>query len=129
MFNLPAAQMWCLARMFPLLVGDLIPVENEFWDNFLCLLQIEEIVFAPATSIQLAAYLSVLVQQYLHQFSQLHDRSLIPKHHYMEHYPRQNVRYKKWHLLIPHGNSSLYCLDLNQVFWYLQGTHNQTVLN
>ena len=84
--------MWCLARMLPLLIGDLIPVGDEYWDNFLCLLGIEEIVFAPVTSTQLAAYLAVQVEQYLNEFSDLHDRRLIPKHHYMVHYPKQIVR-------------------------------------
>lgn len=84
--------MWCLARMFPLLIGDLIPEGDDHWENFLCLLKIEEVVFAPVTSTQLAAYLAVLVEQYLGEFKELHTRSLIPKHHNMVHYPRQILR-------------------------------------
>ena len=42
-----AAQMWCLARMLPLIMGDLIPENDTYWDNFLQLLKFEEIVFAP----------------------------------------------------------------------------------
>lgn len=84
--------MWCLARMLPLLIGDLIPVDDEYWENFLCLLKIEEVVFAPVTSTRLAAYLAVLVEQYLDEFKELHDRSFIPKHHNMVHYPTQIVR-------------------------------------
>ena len=48
--------------MLPLLTGDLIPVVNDHWENFLRLLKIEEIVFVPQTSIQLAAYLAVLIE-------------------------------------------------------------------
>ena len=51
--------------MFTLLVGDLIPEGNVNWEHFLLLLKIEEIVFAPKTTIQLAAYLDVLVADYL----------------------------------------------------------------
>ncbi|XP_068747232.1 uncharacterized protein [Montipora capricornis] len=87
-----AAQMWCLARMLPILVGDLIPDGDENWENFLCLLRIEEIVFSPVASTRLAAYLAVLVEQYLDEFKELHDRPLIPKHHNMVHYPRQIIR-------------------------------------
>ncbi|XP_020616845.1 uncharacterized protein LOC110054828 [Orbicella faveolata] len=46
-----ASQMWCLARMLPLLTGDLIPADDKHWENFLRLLKVEEIVFAPRTSV------------------------------------------------------------------------------
>ena len=85
--------MWCLARVLPLLIGDLIPDGDEQWENFLCLLKIEEIVFSPVTSTRMAAYLAVLVEQYLNESKELHERSLIPKHHNMVHYPRQITRY------------------------------------
>ena len=87
-----AAQMWCLSRYLPLLVGDLVPEENEMWQNFILLLQIEEIVFAPKTTVQLAAYLDVLVGEYLEDFRRLYERPLLPKQHFMVHYPRQIVR-------------------------------------
>lgn len=87
-----ASQMWCLARMLPLLIGDFIPVADDCWENFLRLLKIEEIVFAPRTSTQLAAYLALLVEEYLTQFSELNERRMIPKQHYMVHYPTQIVR-------------------------------------
>ena len=78
--------------MLPILIGDLVPVGDEHWENVLRLLQIEEIIFAPKTSIQLAAYLTVLTEEYLTGFSELYDRRMIPKQHYMVHYPRQIVR-------------------------------------
>lgn len=78
--------------MFPLLVGDKIQDEDENWNNFLILLQIEEIAFAPTLSTELAAYLGVLVKEYLETFSELYDRNMIPKQHYMVHYPRQILR-------------------------------------
>ena len=85
--------MWCLARVLPLLIGDLIPDGDEQWENFLCLLKIEEMAFSPVTSTRMAAYLAVLVEQYLNEFKELHERSLIPKHRNMVHYPRQIIRY------------------------------------
>jgi hypothetical protein len=84
--------MWCLARVLPLLIGDLIPEDDSHWQNFLLLLQIEEILFAPTTSPELATYLAVLVGEYLESFSKLYARPIIPKQHYMVHYPRQIVR-------------------------------------
>lgn len=46
--------MWCLAHMLPLLLGDLIQIEDPCLENFLRLLQIEEIVFAPIATTQLS---------------------------------------------------------------------------
>ena len=77
--------------MLPIPIGDLVPVGDEHWENFLRL-QIEEIIFAPKTSNQLAAYLAVLTEEYFTGFSELYDRRMIPKQHYMVHYPRQIVR-------------------------------------
>jgi len=37
--------------MLPLLTGDLIPADDKHWENFLRLLKVEEIVFAPRTSV------------------------------------------------------------------------------
>lgn len=74
------------------MIGDLILEENERWQHFVLLLQIEEIVFAPKTTVQLAAYLDVLVGEYLEDFIKLYERPIIPKQHYMVHYPGQIVR-------------------------------------
>lgn len=85
--------MWCLSRMLPLLMGDMIPNGEEHWNHFLKPLEIEELVFAPSTSMQLVAYLRVLISEYLDEFKQLYERNLIPKQHYMVHYPKQILRY------------------------------------
>ena len=84
--------MWCLSRLLPLLIGDLVPEDDKRWQNFILLLQIEEIVFASKTTAQLAAYVDVLVGEYLEEFTKLYERPIIPKQHYMVHYPRQIVR-------------------------------------
>ena len=83
--------MWCLARMLPLMIGDLVE-EDDRWTNFLRLLQIEEIVFAPTLSVQLAAYLGTLIDDYLQSFKELYKRNIIPKQHFMVHYPRHILR-------------------------------------
>lgn len=84
--------MWCLARILPLLLGDLIEVDDENWDNLLRLLQIEEIVFAPTSTTAIAAYLEVLVKDYLELFIKIYNRRIIPKQHYMVHYPNRIIR-------------------------------------
>jgi uncharacterized protein YlzI (FlbEa/FlbD family) len=78
--------------MFPLLIGDLVPEGDKNWENLLNLLHIEEILFAPVTTVPLAAYLAILIKDYLENFNELYSRNIIPKQHYMVHYPHQIVR-------------------------------------
>ena len=92
LYSILASQMWCLARMLPLVIGDLVPENEPHWEHFLCLLQIEEIVFAQRTTVQLAAYLSVLVDSYLREYTSLYEKPVTPKQHYMVHYPQQIIK-------------------------------------
>jgi hypothetical protein len=56
--------MWCLGRFLPLLIGDFIP-EDDYWENFLTLLDIVDYVFAPVTTHRLASHISLLVEDFL----------------------------------------------------------------
>ena len=42
-----AMQMWTAARFLPLIIGHLISEDNEYWANFLRLLDIMDIIFTP----------------------------------------------------------------------------------
>ena len=66
--------MWCPSQMFPLLIGDAVPENDPNWDNYLRLLKTEEIVFVPKTTVQLAAYLSILVAEYLEEYTNLYEK-------------------------------------------------------
>jgi len=71
--------MCCLARNLPLLIGRLIPEDDEHWGLFCDLLEIMRIIFAPTVSPNQVAYLQVFIQNY------------------MIHMPRTILRYKmKW---------------------------------
>ena len=82
-----ASQMWCLARFLPLMIGDLIPTDDDHWENYLDMLQIVDYIFAPTTTAKRIAHLEVLIEDFLTEFSQLYDRPLIPKMHYLVHIP------------------------------------------
>lgn len=45
--NQSAAQMWTLARLFPFMIAELIPPDDETWQLVILLGQIASIVFAP----------------------------------------------------------------------------------
>ena len=89
-----ASQMWLLAVIFPLLVGDLIPRDDCNWNCFLKLLKICEICTAPVLSADNAAYLEILIEEHHQQFIDLYpDESIIPKMHFMVHFPQQILNY------------------------------------
>ena len=63
--SLAASQMWCLGRFLPILIGDLVPEEHCYWENFLTLLDIVNELFAPITTTDRADYVSLLVEVFL----------------------------------------------------------------
>lgn len=93
-FRQGASQMWLLARVLPLLVGDKVPRDNAQWQCFLTLLKICELCSAFKLSEDSAAYLEVLIEEHHSQFKILYsDASIIPKMHFMIHYPQQIIKY------------------------------------
>lgn len=85
-----AAQMWLLANLFPFLIGDLIPEDSEHWHCFLLLLRICSIAAAWTISSSTIEYLAILIEEHHLLFKKLYpDVTIIPKMHYMVHYPSQ----------------------------------------
>ena len=85
--------MWCLGKYLPLMIGSLVPFEGEYWQHFLLLLEIIDIVFSPIISLDLLGVLEALIQEYLWKFAHLYPgRSIIPKMHYLVHYPSHIYR-------------------------------------
>ena len=85
-----ASQMMALSRYFPLLIGDKIPLEDEHWCSFLLLLKICSIFLTPVCTPDTIPFLRILIEEKLSTFKELYPGSkLIPKHHYMIHYPTQ----------------------------------------
>ena len=88
-----ASQMMSLSKEFPMLVADMIPEDDPNWYSFLVLLKICSIAVSPVCSYDTIAYLRVLVEEKLDLFIKLYsDHPVIPKQHYMLHYPSQIAR-------------------------------------
>ena len=85
-----ASQMMHLSREFPMLVADLVPEDDENWHSFIVLLKICAISLSPVCSYDTISY---LLEENLNIFHQLYpEESMIPKQHYMVHYPSQISR-------------------------------------
>lgn len=41
-----AAQMWLMARIIPLIIGDLVPEGDPYWENYLTMMRITDLLFA-----------------------------------------------------------------------------------
>lgn len=86
--GLNSIQTLCLVKNIPLLLGDIIPAENEHWHLLLLLLQIMNIVFSPSLTVGMTVYLKHLIADHHRLFKVLYPlRNLLPKHHFMIHYP------------------------------------------
>ena len=83
-----AAQVWCLLRLLPVILHDVVDVDHEAWHLFLLLKELVELVCAPKVSTAQVLYLNRLVKEYLETRLKLFPSvPLRPKHHYLLHYP------------------------------------------
>jgi len=80
--------MWFMGRVLPLIIGDLVPDDDERWLNFSLMMDIVDLLFAPVISDDKVAYLSVLISDHHSTFVDLYpEHSVIPKMHFMVHMP------------------------------------------
>lgn len=83
-----ASQKWCLFRFFSLMFGDIVPEQNEHWEVYLLLRSIVDITFADVIPHDHLAYLQDQIRFFLSSFAALYPGAVIPKLHFMLHYPR-----------------------------------------
>lgn len=82
--------MWCLSRLLPLIIYGLIPEDNPDWQLFSDLMKIVDIIITPVIARETTFYLQILIKEYLQEFRNLYPNTrLIPKQHFMIHYPAQ----------------------------------------
>ena len=83
-----AAQAWCLLRMFPLMVGHLVPQDSEEWLVLLRLLDVTEYCTTSVVSPEHVASLADLIESFLTlYYNAFPNMSMKPKFHYLVHYP------------------------------------------
>lgn len=79
---------WALIRLLPFLIGSKIPLDEPAWQILLTLKDIVERVVSPVHTAESIGCLDSKISEHRHQFLELfpHER-LLPKHHFLEHYP------------------------------------------
>ena len=82
-----AFQFYTLLRLLPLMIGHLIPPSNQYWDFFLQLRHVVDLLFAQKWTHAIASQFRNLYQEHLLSFKILFPTfRLIPKHHHLIHY-------------------------------------------
>lgn len=84
--NMSASETLCFTRYLPLLVGDLIPEDDDVWKLFLILRNIIDITTSDFTTSQYIAELEWLISEHNRLYLNLFKDTLKPKHHHLLHY-------------------------------------------
>ena len=84
-----AHENWSLLRFLPLTIGSKIPEGEPAWEVLLVLKDIVELVVSPVHTEESICYLDSKISEHKHRLLQVFPQEkLIPKHHYLEHYPQ-----------------------------------------
>ena len=89
-----SSENWCLLRILPLIVGNIINEGDNVWEIYLLLREIVDIVLCNKLPHSMIGYLETCINDFLRLFtSQLPEVRMTPKMHYLVHYPRYIERY------------------------------------
>jgi hypothetical protein len=94
MLLLSASEMYCFVAYFGLMVGDLVPRHNKYWELYTLLRQITAISMSFHVKTSAPDHLASLISSHHKLYLDLVDGSALkPKHHFVTHYPKklQNV--------------------------------------
>jgi len=88
-----AVEKWTMFRLLALLVGDVIALDDEFWELHLLCREICEIILAPVVDPAWLPYLQVLISKHHKLLASIAPHAFIPKIHFITHYPRLMIEY------------------------------------
>lgn len=84
-----AHENWCVLRLLPLMVGFRIHEDDDAWQLLMTLKDIVELCMSPTHTDESIGLLDSLIAEHRHRFfSVFPQERLIPKHHFIEHYPQ-----------------------------------------
>ena len=83
-----AVEKWCLFRLLPLLIGDVVDEKDKAWQLYLLAREICEILLAPVVDPAWLPYLELLIAHHHALLRDVAPKAFIPKMHFIVHYPR-----------------------------------------
>ncbi|KAJ8682591.1 hypothetical protein QAD02_018383 [Eretmocerus hayati] len=87
------AQLWSLALITPLILGPLVDVDDEYWINYILILEITSIIAGYEVSMETLGFIEFEIDSYLETFQKLYKVTLTPKQHFLIHYIRLILLY------------------------------------
>lgn len=89
--KMSAGEAFTLIRNIGLIIGDLVPLENNYWQVIISLKEIMNLIMYPYMSTGIIDFLEHLISEYLRLLVKLWGSTipnvLKPKHHFLIHYP------------------------------------------
>lgn len=83
---------WCLLRLLPLiigLIGSKVPEQEEAWQLLMTLKDVVELAMSPTHTDESIGYFDSLIAEHRSRFKSVFTQEkVIPKHHFVEHYPQ-----------------------------------------
>ncbi|XP_066509129.1 uncharacterized protein [Hoplias malabaricus] len=112
-----AVEKFVLFRLLPFLIGDFVPKRNSYWDLYLLLRSVCDILLAPVIKTSWLSPLTALITEFLTSFQRLFPDDFIPKIHYLVHYPRliENFGPLRAHWCLRYESKHLYFKRLSSV--------------
>lgn len=86
--SMSASEMHNFVLYFPLIIGDLVPLNCPVWSFVLCLQKILSLCSSKSLSLADSHYLETLIKEHHELYLKLFKQTLKPKHHFMVHYGR-----------------------------------------
>lgn len=96
--HMSSSETYCFLRILPLLIGHLVPQNDEHWSLIILLKNVVEIAHSKRSTYRQFA---TLIEEYLTLLSSLFPDDFKPKHHNLIHYPnilKSMGPYLKFHL-------------------------------
>ena len=90
---LSASESWCLFRLIPIIMSDVIKFFEDIWEIYVLLSEILESVFAPTIERFMLNHLSSLIEKFYSIFASRAPDYIKPKFHYLLRYPRLILQY------------------------------------
>jgi L-rhamnose mutarotase len=85
--------MWVFVRFLPLLIGrKIVDTDDAVWQLVLVLREVVELICAPTVTLEHIAVMQDKIEEYIERHMECFPgKHLIPKHHFITHYPALTV--------------------------------------
>lgn len=85
-FKMSSREMQTFVHFFPLLVGDLVPENNQIWLFLINFIEMIDLLLLPKFNNQIILNLQKHITYHNNKYTELFQDSLKPKHHFLIHY-------------------------------------------